>query len=661
MAGLDCGITFKYMADDSLPNTVHVPQGDKRETLKGLIAQFPQAPGVYIMKNSKAKTIYVGKAKSLRARVRSYFHESADHSTKTRFLVSHIDTIEYMLTTTEVEAFLLEASLIKKFRPRYNIRLKDDKSYPYIKAAIKDNFPRFYLSRRVQNDGSLYFGPYTSGLAVRETIRFLNRTFHIRDCSDAFMNARKRPCMTHQIGRCSAPCVDLIGREDYAVDMEAALEFLKGEDASVVKDLHKRMKAAAKEERFEAAAKIRDSLQAVEKIWEKQAVVNAAKQIDQDVIGFVGDERGTLIEILNVRHGRMIGHQSHFLNRLDPQSPGEDIRDWFTSFLNQYYADNFIPEEVIIAVDLGGDITKLFQAVLKERGRESRLIPALGEEGKRLMDMAMSNAQSRFKDFVTEKEGRENGLKEIQEKFNLPELPRRIECFDISNFQGSQNVASQVVFEDGVPKKEDYRLYKIKTVEGSNDFAAMKEVLGRRFKHTEYDDPQLVVVDGGKGQLKMAMTALAELGRTDVPVVGLAKARTQGTFQDQEVGATQERFFMPGRQNFITFHTNSKAFQILVGLRDEAHRFAITFHRKLRGQATMESELDMIVGLGEKRKQTLLKKYQSIEEIRKAEVDEVAKLPTFNRVLAERILLHLNEQDASVEASDELTPVPISK
>lgn len=649
------------MADDSLPNNGDVPGEDKREALKVLIGQFPQVPGVYIMKNAKGKTIYVGKAKNLRARVRSYFHESTDHSVKTRFLVSHIDSIEYMLTTTEVEAFLLEASLIKKFRPRYNIRLKDDKSYPYIKATIKDEFPRFYLARRVQNDGSLYFGPYTSGLAVRETIRFLNRTFHIRDCTDAFMKARKRPCMTYQIGRCTAPCVDLIGKEDYNVDMKAALEFLKGHDDQVVKDLTKRMKEAAKEERFEAAAKIRDSLQAVEQIWEKQAVINPNREIDQDVIGFVGDERGTSIEILNVRHGRMIGHQSHFLPKLDPRNPEEDIRDWFTSFLNQYYADNFIPEEIIIPVDLGGDITKLFQAVLKERGARARLLPALGEEGKRLLDMAISNAQSRFKDFVTEKEGREGGLKEIQDKFRLPQPPRRIECFDISNFQGSQNVASQVVFEDGVPKKEDYRLYKIKTVQGSNDFAAMKEVLSRRFKHTEYDDPQLVVVDGGKGQLKMAVTALAELGRADIPVVGLAKARTQGSFTDQEVGATQERFFVPGRQNFITFHTNSKAFQILVGLRDEAHRFAITFHRKLRGKATMESELDMIVGLGEKRKNTLLKKFQSIEEIRKADVDAIAKLPTFNRVLAERILLHLNETESSMAVSDDLTPVPVTE
>jgi excinuclease ABC subunit C len=635
------------------------PVDGRREALKALIAQFPQLPGIYMMKNNKGKIIYVGKAKSLRARVRSYFHESGDLSVKTKFLVSHIDAIEYILTTTEVEAFLLEASLIKKHRPRYNIRLKDDKAYPYIRVNMKDPYPRFYLARRVQNDGALYFGPYTSGYAVREVIRFLNRTFRIRDCTDSFMKARKRPCMTYEIGRCSGPCVDFITGEAYKVDVQGAVEFLRGHDERVVKDLTKRMKQAAKEERFEAAARIRDSLQAVEAIWERQAVVNAGREIDQDVIGFVGDSRGTLIQILSVRRGRMIGHQEHFLPRLDPQSPDEDIRDWFTSFLNQYYADNFIPDEILVPVDLGGDIAKLFKAVLAERGKESRLITATGEEGKRLMDMAMSNAQARFKDFVTEKEGRERGLIDIKEKFGLAELPRRIECFDISNFQGAQNVASQVVFEDGVPKKDDYRLYKIKTVAGANDFAAMKEVLGRRFKHTEYEDPQLVVVDGGKGQLKMAITALQELARPEVPVVGLAKARVQGDFTESEVKSSQERFFVPGRQNAVVFPTNSKALHILVGIRDEAHRFAINYHRKLRGQATVASELDMIVGLGDKRKQVLLKRFDSLEEIKKADLEQLAKLPTFNRVLAERILLHLNEGETPPEAIDETTPVPV--
>ncbi len=630
------------MSEDSQDSTPDKGQ-TRVDALKTLISEFPQTPGVYLMKSSKGKIIYVGKAKNLRARVRSYFHENNDHSVKTRFLVSHIETIEYILTTTEVEAFLLEASLIKKHRPRYNIRLKDDKSYPYIRCQFQDAYPRFYLWRKVSNDGALYFGPYTSGLAVRETIRFLNRTFKIRDCSDAFMKTRKRPCMTYQIGRCTAPCVDLVSSEEYAVDVKAALEFLQGHDDKVVRDLEKRMKKAAKDERFEAAAKYRDSLSSVQAIWEKQAVINTRRHVDQDVVAYVAGEEGTLIEILSIRNGRLIGRQSHFLSRLNGDAPGEDPREWLTSFLNQYYLDNFIPNEIILPVDLGGDITKLFRAVLKERGKESQLIPALGEEGKRLMDMAYTNAKSRFKDYISEKQTREKGLEEIQKKFNLPHLPRRIECFDISNFQGAQNVASQVVFEDGTPKKEDYRLYKIKSFSGSDDFAAMKEVLSRRFKHIEYDDPQLVVVDGGKGQLKMALAALADLGRTNIPVVGLAKARSKGSFSDTEISSTEERFFVPGRQNPVTFQTNSAAFQILVGIRDEAHRFAITYHRKLRGQATMDSSLDLISGLGAKRKQTLLKKFNSIADIAKATVEELAALPTFNRTLAERIRLHFEQ------------------
>lgn len=630
------------MSEDSQDSSQVKPES-RVDTLRSQISEFPQTPGVYLMKSAKGKIIYVGKAKNLRARVRSYFHENNDHSVKTKFLVSHIEVIEYILTTTEVEAFLLEASLIKKHRPRYNIRLKDDKSYPYIRLQIKDIYPRFYLWRKVSNDGALYFGPYTSGLAVRETIRFLNRTFKIRDCSDAFMKSRKRPCMTHQIGRCTAPCVDFVSVKDYGEDVKAALEFLQGHDDKVVKDLEMRMKRAAKSERFEAAAKYRDSLSSVRAIWEKQAVINTRRHIDQDVLAYVGNEDGTLIEILSIRNGRLIGRQSHFLSRLNANAPGEDPREWLTSFLNQYYSDNFIPNEIILPVDLGGDISKLFRAVLKERGKEAQLIPALGEEGKRLMDMAYTNAQSRFKDYVSEKQTRDRGLEEIKKKFNLPQLPRRIECFDISNFQGAQNVASQVVFEDGTPKKEDYRLYRIKSFTGSDDFAAMKEVLSRRFKHIEYDDPQLVVVDGGKGQLKMAHAALSDLGRTNIPVVGLAKARSKGAFSDSEISATEERFFVPGRQNPVTFATNSAAFQILVGIRDEAHRFAITYHRKLRGKATMDSVLDLISGLGAKRKQVLLKKFASVAEIAKASIEDLAALPTFNQTLAERIHLHFEQ------------------
>lgn len=619
------------------------------DELKEKVAQFPHMTGVYLMKNAKDKVIYVGKAKNLRARVRSYFNLN-ELSIKNKYLMMNVVHIDYILTKTEVEAYLLEASLIKKNRPRYNIRLKDDKSYPYIRAGLEHQFPRFYLSRRVVSDGAMYFGPYSSSLSVRETIRFLNKTFKIRDCTDGFFKSRSRPCISHQIGQCTAPCVDLISKESYRSDMESALEFLKGRNSKILKDLTQRMKNAAAEERFEHAARLRDSIQAIERIWERQTVVAMNKDYDQDVIAFVGDDRGTLIETMHVRGGRVIGSRPHFMNGLDSGSPNEDVRDWLTSFLNQYYSENIIPDEIILQVDLGGDIIKLLQAVFVERqNKKARVILATGSEGKKLLDLARTNAQSHFKDAISKADQQARGLEQIQQKFGLKELPRRIECYDISNFQGDENVASQVVFEDGLPRKDDYKRYKIKTVVGSNDFASMKEVLGRRFKHTEWEDPDLVVVDGGKGQLKMAVEALKEIGRSDIPVVGMAKARTQGEFHDQEVVATQERFFLPGRQNPVTFPTNSEAFQILVGLRDEAHRFAITYHRKLRTEKSLGSVLDAITGLGDKRKKALLKKFGTIDAIRSASLEALLDVPTMNRVVAERVMLQLKEMSEEEE------------
>ncbi|MCM2281542.1 MAG: excinuclease ABC subunit UvrC [Bdellovibrionaceae bacterium] len=623
------------------------------DAVKEKVKEFPQTPGVYLMKNAAEKIIYVGKAKNLRARVRSYFTDSKDHSAKTRFLVKQIEFVDYILTNTEVEAFLLEASLIKKHRPKYNIRLKDDKAYPYIRVSVTDQFPRLYLARKVKKDGAIYFGPYTSGTAVWGTIRFLNRTFLIRDCKDSFFASRSRPCMTHQIGRCTAPCVDLIGIEDYRRDVDSAVAFLRGNNKKVLKDLAGRMKEAAAGERFEAAARLRDSIEAIKKVLERQAVVNDTSEIDQDVIGFHGDERGTLLETIHIRQGRVIGNRQHFLPLVDPGSPDEDAREWLTSFVNQYYEDNIVPDEVLLAVDLGVDLMRLLEAVLKERGGHDVVVRfPTDNNGHKLLDMANSNATSHFASYVSKSERKQKGLEEIQVRLKLEKLPRRIECYDISNFQGQESVASQVVFLDGTPSKDDYRRYKIKTVEGANDFASMKEVLLRRFRHAEWEDPQLIVVDGGKGQLGVALEALKEVGKSDLCVVGLAKSRVKGSFSDQEIAATEERFFLPGRQNPVTFPAGGEAFQILVGIRDEAHRFAITYHRKLREATSLESELDFVVGLGEKRKRTLLKKFGTLEEIRAAQAEELAELPGFNRVLAERILLQLSETPDVADGED---------
>ncbi len=614
------------------------------EVLKDRVREYPTQSGVYLMKSKTDKIIYVGKAKNLRNRVRSYFADLKDHSPKTRILVTHIHELEYILTKTEVEAFLLEASLIKKHRPKYNIRLKDDKTYPYIKLSWADAYPRLYLARKVKRDGGLYFGPYTSGGAVFGTIRFLNRAFKIRDCTDAVFKSRKRPCMTYQIGRCTAPCVNLVSEEDYRADVDGARAFLKGQDKKVVKNLKEKMLTAAGEEKFEVAAALRDSIEAIKAILQKQAVINAASDRDQDAIGYFGDERGCLIETLHIRQGRVLGTRSHFFPLLDPNDAQEDPRDWLVTFMNQYYEDNVIPEEVLLPTEIGGDMVKLMEAVLKERSGSDVIVRfATDEKGRALCDMANQNAKSHFEKHVTKSEEKKKGLEEIQDRFSLPALPVRIKCFDISNFQGEESVASQVVFEDGVPSKENYRRYKIKTVVGANDYASMKEVLSRRFEHTEYDDPSLLVVDGGKGQLNVAVKVLEEIGRQDIPVVGLAKARVQGEFSDSEVFASEERFFLPGRANPVIFRSNSEAHHILVGIRDEAHRFAITYHRKLREATSLESQLDLVIGLGDKRKKDLLKRFESVDAIRLASPEEIAEIKGFNRVLAERVLLQLNE------------------
>jgi excinuclease ABC subunit C len=618
----------------------------KFDELKELIKEYPLQSGVYLMKSAQDKIIYVGKAKNLRNRVRSYFTDSKDHTPKTRLLVQNINHIEYILTKTEVEAFLLEASLIKKHRPKYNIRLRDDKSYPYIRFTWSEDFPRLYLSRKVKKDGSLYFGPYTSGGAVFGTIRFLNRAFKIRDCTDAMFKSRKRPCMTHQIGRCTAPCVQYISSEEYRSEVEGAFLFLKGKDKTLVKTMKQKMKAAAEEEKFEVAARLRDSIEAIKSILQKQSVINDTSEKDQDAIGYFGDDRGTLIETVHIRQGRVIGTRPHFIPLLDIVDVTSDPREWLVSFMNQYYEDNIIPDDVLLPTDIGGDLSKLMEAVLQERsGRKSVVRFATDENGRALVEMANQNAKAHFEKYVSKSEEKMRGLDEIKERFGLTQRPTRIECYDISNFQGSETVASQVVFEDGVPSKENYRRYKIKTVEGSNDFASMYEVLSRRFKHSEYEDPHLVVVDGGKGQLSQAMRILEEIGRKDIPVVGLAKARTASDFQAAEVSSTEERFFLPGRQNPLTFRSNSEALHILVGIRDEAHRFAITYHRKLRENTSLESVLDFVVGLGEKRKKALLTHFKGVQELKEADPDEIAKLKGFNRVLAERVLLQLNESD----------------
>ncbi len=613
----------------------------RKEELKEKIKEFPVTSGVYLMKSKEQKIIYVGKAKVLKNRVRSYFSEGQDVTPKTRFLMTAVWDIEYLITKTELEALLLEAQLIKKHKPKYNIRLKDDKSYPYIRFSLADEYPRLYVARKVKNDGSWYFGPYPKGQIVYETIRFINETFKIRDCADSVLVSRKRPCLSYQINKCSGPCVSLISKQDYLKDIEAAKKFLLGNGKSVVKLLELKMWEAAEEERFEQAGRYRDSIEALKSAFKKQKVIKEAEEIDIDVLAFVGAPEGVMFETFHVRKGVELGSRSFFFSIYDHH---DDPKDLIVTFLGQYYEENFIPDLLYLSIDIGHDLTHLLSDLLKERGKKEVTVKFAGDVlGSGLLEKANQLAEVHFKKAIEKGKEREDGLLEIQKKLGLAKRPDRIECFDISTFQGQETVASQVVFENGSPAKEHYRRYKIKTVEGINDFASMYEVLSRRFKHAEMDKPDLLVVDGGKGQLAMAVAVLNDLGIYDIPVVGLAKSRVKSDFQSHQLEVTEERFYLPQRQNPVIFRPASLAFQILVGARDEAHRFAITYHRKLRESSGLESVLDDISGLGEKRKKTLLTKYKDIQAISKASVDELAKLSGFNRVLAERVLLQLEE------------------
>lgn len=607
------------------------------EDLKNFVATLPKDPGVYLMKNLAGVVIYVGKAKNLRNRVRSYFQNSKDQPTKVRHLVSHIAKVDYIVTQTEVEAFLLEASLIKKYRPRYNIRLKDDKAYPYIKCTTQEDFPRLYLVRTVKQDGGYYYGPYASSFAVKRTMQFLNQTFKIRDCSNGFMQTRKRPCLTYDMGRCDAPCVDYITAENYRKNIQQAIDFLEGDNKKILKDLNLEMLRYAEEESFEVAAQIRDQIRSIDAILEKQSVVSDHK-MDTDLVAYFSNEHGALVEIVSVRKGRVIGSRPYFFNKNNLGADYEDQRHWLISFLNHYYDDNFIPDRILLPLSVGLELEKLLIDVLKSRTHKNISISSTAvKHEKALKELAEKNAKLHFDQFAEKSAKKDEGLKLIQEKLKLPDLPRRIECYDISNFQGGNSVASQVVFYDGVPSKEDYRKYKIKTVQGPNDFESMKEVLKRRFSHSEYPDPQMILVDGGKGQLKLAVEALKEVGREDIPVRSLAKARTDSNFESAEVKGTEERFFIPNRQNPVVFRSNTEAFRILVQLRDEAHRFAIEFHRKLRDQESFASVLDQITGLGPKKRAVLDKYFPDMTQLMAASLSQLERVPGIPKSLAKRI------------------------
>lgn len=548
--------------------------------LKEKIKFFPSEPGVYLMKNLQDKILYIGKAKNLKLRVKSYFNKNVN--VKTQYLLKHLYQINYILTQSEVEAFLLEASLIKKHKPRYNIRLKDDKSYPYICCNLEHKFPRFYLTRKVKDQKSQYFGPYTNALVAKKMIEFLSHSFGLRDCEDRAMVNRQRACLSYQMQKCTAPCVDKISVPDYKEHLDKALDILNHKNSKVIKILEKEMSIYSKSENFEQAAKKRDQIRIIKEFWEKQSLSGTNKKKDQDFINCFADERGTSIEVLHFRKSYLIGSQSHFIPKFNFLDKNEEEKEWLSSFLNQFYSEHIIPDEIFIPFEMGYKIVNLLQKVfLTRQSKRIKIKHIFKNDEKKLMDLALKNAEEHFKAYINKQEDTLSGLKIIQKKFKLKAIPYKMECFDISHLQGSHTVGSQVVFQDGEPLKTDYKRYKIKVKANSDDYLSMKELLTRRLRNKDFLPDTLLVIDGGKGQLQVVVEVLKEL-KVKVALVSIAKARTEKDFKSKKLKQTEERFFLPGRKNPITFEKRSEALRILTYLRDEAHRFAVTYHRFLR-------------------------------------------------------------------------------
>lgn len=584
---------------------------------------LPDSPGVYIMKDDHGKIIYVGKAIVLKNRVRQYFQSSRNHTPKVRAMVSHIADFETIMTANEVESLILEANLIKKHRPRYNIRLKDDKSYPYVKVTVQEEFPRVFITRRVLRDGARYFGPYTNVTALRDSLKLLRRLFPLRTCR----TMPERPCLEYHIKRCLAPCVGKVEAEDYRAMIRAVLLFLEGRTDDVERELEQRMNAAAEAYHFETAARLRDQLSAVRTAAERQNIVTGAG--DQDAVGMARSAAGVCVQIFFIRGGKMIGRE-HFLLRGSEEESDTDI---LRAFLEQYYNQaTFVPREVLLpcAIDAAAQATiEAWLAARKGGGKVALLTPQRGTKHD-IVQMATGNAAKFLADEETRRslldEQTLGAVEELGRYLGLKHPPRRMECFDISHNQGQETVASMVVFEDGAPKKSDYRRFKIRSTEGKpDDFLSMREVTTRRYVGLPEEElPDLIIIDGGKGQLSSALEIIRHAaGHKDVPVVGLAKQF--------------ELVFTEGNSEPVELPRRSQALYLIQRIRDEAHRFAITFHRKLRGKRNLVSVLDHIVGIGPKRRQSLRIHFGSLEKIKEASVEELAAAPGMNRTSAEAV------------------------
>ncbi|MGK2908175.1 MAG: excinuclease ABC subunit UvrC [Desulfuromonadales bacterium] len=605
------------------------------------VRRQPTSAGVYLMKDAAGKILYVGKAKNLRARLRCYLQAERDTRPQIKFLMERTETIETIVTDTEKEALILENTLIKKHRPRYNIHLRDDKTFVSLRIDLRDEFPMLEVVRQVRQDGARYIGPFASSSALRQTLKEIYRIFPLRHYSPAKCRQRGRPCLFYQIGQCSAPCHGLISPAAYKELVNGVLALLDGRQGEVVALLRERMALASREQRYEEAATLRDHIQAIEQTVEQQKSVRYGV-IDQDVVGIFRQGGEVEVVMLFYRQGKLTARRNYNLTwQLD-----ED--ELLAEFVAQFYGrDVPIPEEVVLPFAFAG-MEPLAEWLTERRGRKVRiLVPQRGER-MRLVALANRNAREVWQERGSRDEARRSVLGEIHERLQLQRLPLRMECFDISTIQGQATVASMAVVLDGEPAPAEYRHYLVKTVVGTDDYAALREVLQRRLLRgrKEGNLPDFMLIDGGKGQLGILNLVLDELNLTGViDIAGIAKSRVRVNVRGRSVERSEERFFLPGRKNPVMLRRGSAALFLLERLRDEAHRFAITHHRKVRGKAQLQSSLGDIPGVGPKRQTALLKQFGSLKKIKAASLADLQAMPGLSVTIATQIFRYFHPGD----------------
>ncbi|MCX6826985.1 MAG: excinuclease ABC subunit UvrC [candidate division Zixibacteria bacterium] len=602
--------------------------GMVNKKLEVKIKNLPASPGVYLFKNREGKIIYIGKAKNLKNRVRTYFQSPQNHNIKTSHLVTATEDFDLMITDSEIEALILEANLVKEYRPRYNINLKDDKHFPYIKVTINEPFPRILIVRHMADDGGRYFGPYTSGKAVRKTVNFLNCLFKIRSCNLTITKTNKKPqkvCLDYHIGRCEGPCEGRQSEKKYKEQIDSALLFLSGKSQTLIEKLKGKMETASRRMKFEDAACIRDQLDSLESISQKQKV-DVGKLVNRDIIAYAREERDIIIIVLQIREGLLIGRQDFQLH----SEMGESDAEIVSGFISQYYNHQpNLPDEIYLPCALT-DERLIEQWLSGGRGRKVQIfIPQKGQKLK-LVDMAAANARLLLDELLIQKKGyKERTSKSVQvlkDNLHLAILPRTMACVDISNTGESDAVGSLVYFENGRPKKSEYRHFKIKNVKGQNDFAMMREVVGRyfyRLKEENRKAPDLLIVDGGKGQLSSAATEIRSLGFNRINLIGLAKKF--------------EEIYLVNHREPLTLPKTSPGLGLLKRIRDEAHRFAVEYNRKLRTKRTIQSELIELEGIGAKRLEILIRHFGSVKRIKAATLEELMAVKGIPRNVAQMI------------------------